>query len=112
MGSCPVYVVTVHGNGDVEYVGTRFVRTKGLQKTKVKPEQVAQMLDVLGRASLFALKDRAFSWCFDTPRVSVSVSTDGHGKRVSSDASCSGAKSGLQARFVQAADQIDKIFGI
>lgn len=110
-GACPVYAVTVHGDGDVEYVGTRFVRIKGAQKAKVKPEQVAQIFEILGRARFFALEDRAFSWCFDSPSVSVSVSADGRSKRVSSDASCSGAKSGVQAGFVQAADQIDKILG-
>jgi hypothetical protein len=110
-GPCPIYVVSVHGNGDVEYVGKKFVRIKGIQKAKVKPEQVAQILEILGRSKFFALEDRAFSWCFDTPSVSVSVSVDGRGKRVSSDASCSGAKSGMQAKFVQATDEIDKILG-
>ena len=110
-GPCPVYVIAVHGNGDVDYDGTRFVKIKGIQKAKVKPEQVARILEILGRSSFFALEDRAFSWCFDTPSVSVSISADGRSKRVSSDASCSGAKSGMQAKFVQATDEIDKILG-
>jgi hypothetical protein len=110
-GACPVYVVTVHGSGDVEYVGTRFVKVKGIQKAKVRPEQVAQILEILGRSSFSMLEDRAFSWCFDTPGVSVSVTVDGQSKRVSSDASCSGAKSGMQDKFVQATDEIDKILG-
>jgi len=110
-GPCPVYVVTVQGNGDVEYVGTSSVRIKGIQKAKVTPEQVVQIFEILGRSGFFALEDRAFSWCFDTPSVSVSVSAGGRRRRVSSDASCSGAKSGTQAKFVQATDEIDKILG-
>ncbi|MGP0017328.1 MAG: DUF6438 domain-containing protein [Candidatus Sulfotelmatobacter sp.] len=110
-GPCPVYVVTVQGNGDVEYIGTSSVRIKGIQKAKVGPEQVAQIFEILDRSGFFALEDRAFSWCFDTPSVSVSVSVGGRSRRVSSDASCSGAKSGMQAKFVQATDEIDKILG-
>lgn len=108
-GQCPSYTLTVHGDGLVEYVGHRYVKVKGPLNAKITEEQLRSILGRLDRARFFALDDRAFAWCFDTPSVSVSLSLDDSSKRVVSDAGCVGAKSGVQAQFVQAADDIDSI---
>lgn len=63
------------------------------------------------RAHFWSLEDRAFAWCFDSDSVSITVSMDGETKRVVSDGGCIGAKSGLQARFVQSAAEIDSMVG-
>jgi hypothetical protein len=109
-GSCPAYIVTIHGDGSVEYVGKMFAR-RDRQTDSVGGEGFARMLQELEQVHFFALDDRAFSWCFDTPSVSVTVSLDGRSKRVVSDAGCTGAPSGVQAAFVRATDDIDKIVG-
>lgn len=110
-GPCPSYTLTIHGNGLVEYFGRREVRVRGPQTANITQEQVRRILQQLDRARFFALDDRAFAWCFDTPSVSVSLWLDGRSKRVVSDAGCAGAKSGLQAQFVRVADDIDTIVG-
>jgi hypothetical protein len=107
-GTCPAYTIAVHGNGSVEYVGKMFAR-RGRQTGTVGSEEIERILQSLEQARFFALDDRAFSWCFDTSSVSVTVSFDGRSKRVVSDAGCTGAPSGVQGRFVRAADNIDKI---
>jgi Domain of unknown function (DUF6438) len=110
-GSCPSYTITIHGNGLVDYVGREHIRVQGPQTRRISREQVTEVLQSLERAHFRALEDRAFSWCFDTGSVSVSVSMDGKTKRVVSDDACTGAKSGLQAQFVKSAAEIDTIVG-
>jgi hypothetical protein len=108
-GSCPVYSVTVHGDGNMEYVGKEFVRDRGPRLETLSKEQRQILLEQLDSANFFALEDRAFAWGLDTPRVQVSISVDGRMKEVSSDAYYVGAKSGPQALFVQAAAELDKV---
>jgi hypothetical protein len=110
-GRCPSYAIAIHGNGLVEYFGKRYVRVPGSQTTTISREQVIKALQSLDRAHFFALEDRAFMWCFDTGSVTVTVSGDGTTKRVASDDSCTGSKSGLQAQFVKSAAEIDTIMG-
>jgi len=110
-GRCPSYTITMHGNGKFEYVGERYVKVPGIQTGTLSREQVTDVLKSLERASFLTLEDRAFSWCFDAGSVAVSVSVEGITKRVVSDDSCTGSKSGMQAQFVKSAAEIDTIVG-
>lgn len=110
-GSCPVYALTIHGNGDVEFVQRDWRGVEHRQIGKITDRQFAEVVAVLNRAHFSRLDDRAFSWCFDTPSLAVKVSTAGQTKEVSSDSFCKGAKSGRQAAFVAAAGEIEKIVG-
>jgi hypothetical protein len=109
-GPCPSYTIRIRGNGRVEYVGGRHSKP-GSQVGSVTSEQVGNILRALDETHFSALDDRAFSWCFDTPSVAVSVFMDGTTKRVVSDESCVGAKSGLQAQFVRVTNEIDRVVG-
>jgi Domain of unknown function (DUF6438) len=110
-GVCPDYTITIHGDGAVEYMGRRFVKVMGRRTSAIDSEEPARILQRLDQIRFSTLDDRAFSWCFDTPSVSIAVSLDGKTKRVASDAGCTGAKLGVQTEFVRAADDIDKIVG-
>jgi hypothetical protein len=72
-GRCPVYLLTLHADGSVEYVGYKYVRIHGPREANILPEQFAKILQILDAESLSQLDDRAFSWCFDTGSVAVSV---------------------------------------
>ena len=106
-GTCPVYTIAIHGNGLVEYAGGRFVKDRGQETSAIGREQIIAVLQSLERAHFSTLEDRAFTWCFDSPSVAISVSLDGRTKHVVSDRGCIGAKSGVQAQFVRATDEID-----
>jgi hypothetical protein len=108
-GSCPAYTISIHGDGAVEYQGQRFVKVTGKQTASLNSQDFANILHRLDQVHFFTLEDRAFAWCFDTSSVSITVSVDGKTKRVTSDAGCSGAKSGVQDEFVTAAHDIDQI---
>lgn len=110
-GSCPVYALTIHGNGDVEFVQRDWRGVEHRQTGKITDRQFAEVVALLSRAHFSRLDDRAFSSCFDTPSVAVKVSSGGQAKEVWSDSFCMGAKSGQQAAFVAAAGEIEKIVG-
>ena len=109
-GSCPSYTITIHGDGTVEYVGGRLAR-QDRQTSNIGTEAFTEILQQLDRSHFSTLEGRAFLWCFDTSSVAITVSVDGRSRRVTSDAGCTGAKRGVQARFVQVADAIDKAVG-
>jgi len=108
---CPVYKVTIHGNGAVDYVGDHFVRDRGPEQAFLSKDQIHTLLVDFDQADFFNLEDRAFTWGFHSSRVGVRITMDGKTKEVWSDTYHIGAKSGLQARFVEAAAAIDKAVG-
>ena len=108
-GLCPSYSLTLHGDGLVEYSGSRFVRVREKQTTRISSEQLMHVLRDLDSMDFFTVEDRAFQWCYDSPSASISVSVDGRHKSVTTD-QCSILKNaGPKARFFQIADEIDTI---
>lgn len=110
-GSGPTYKVTIQGNGKVQYLGERYVRERGLKETVIAKDEIRELEAGFDRADFFALEDRAFAWCFHSSRVAVRITIDGKSKEASSDEYCVGAKSGAQAKFVEAAIAVDKTLG-
>ena len=108
---CPVYKVTIQGNGTVDYVGDHFVRDRGPKQVVISKDQIHTLLVDFDQADFFNLEDRAFAWGFHTSRVGVRITIDGKTKEVWSDAYHIGSESGLQARFVEATAAIDKAVG-
>src|SRR4029077_8145785 len=64
-GLCPSYSLTLHGDGLVEYRGSRFVRVREKQTTRVSSEQLTKVLRDLDSMDFFTVEDRAFQWCYD-----------------------------------------------
>jgi Domain of unknown function (DUF6438) len=108
---CPVYKITVHGNGAVEYVGEQFVKVRGSQASSLNEKQMQAVLAGFDRADFFSLEDQAFAWGYHSARVSVRITVDGKTKEVRGDTYDIGAKSGLQAKFVAAVANLDRIIG-
>jgi hypothetical protein len=108
-GSCPVYSLTIHGNGGAEYHGSQFVRTKGPENATISSEKVGELLQSFDRERFFALDDRAFENCFDTPYTTVTISVDGASKRVTGD-TCFG-KSWPKMNLLNLAQEIDDLAG-
>jgi len=55
-GSCPAYTVTIHGDGRVEYAGTKNVKVTGTQTGRVEPEAVKRLLSQFAQAKFLATK--------------------------------------------------------
>lgn len=110
-GSCPIYTITVLGNGEVDYLGQMFVKECGKRSDLITEGQVTDILRELDRAHFFALEDRAFLRPPDVPGVSVTVSADGKTKRVWAVTYGAVPRNGAWAAFARAASRIDEIVG-
>ena len=97
-GTCPVYRVTLSGDGLVEFVGTRFVSRVGADSARVAPETVEGLVRSLEEGGFFALADAYLPdapacgrYHTDAPTVSISVQAPGRAKTVRHDHGCGGA---------------------
>lgn len=111
LGRCGSYELSIRGNGTVDYEGWAFVKTHGRQTRTLTKAQLHDISSSLDEAAFLSIEDRAFRWCLDTPSVAVSFTSGNRTKTVSSDAFCVGSKTGAQARFIKALQQIDQIVG-
>jgi hypothetical protein len=64
-GSCPIYAVTVHGDGRVVFVGKRFVRATGVRRATISRASVAKLYAAVRKARVFELDGR-----YDSSNVS------------------------------------------
>ena len=56
-GTCPIYILTISGDGRVVYDGIDFVAVKGRQTTTIAPEQVQALVEAFTVANFFLLED-------------------------------------------------------
>ena len=81
-GSCPDYTVTISGDGQVTYVGRRFVGVTGEQHANASPGDVARLLAMFDRAHFFDLNDRYRAQITDLPTYEVTLERAGQRKTV------------------------------
>lgn len=62
-GDCPSYVVTVKGDGGVEYVGKEYVREKGTRQGHVDREVIRALIAEFARAGFWSITDYAEGKC-------------------------------------------------
>jgi hypothetical protein len=56
-GFCPIYQVTVEGNGTVSYVGEMFVEVEGEQQSSISQSEVRRLARELERIDFMSLPD-------------------------------------------------------
>jgi Domain of unknown function (DUF6438)/Ankyrin repeats (3 copies) len=111
-GTCPVYAVTIHGSGLVEYLGKIHVDIPGAQTGRIPPEKLIDLLRDFECIHFFDLQDKYSESCTDQPTTIISILVDGKTKEVSNYfGGCEGAKSGPQVDLAKLAEQIDKVAG-
>lgn len=57
LGSCPVYRLTITGLGDIEYHGSKYVKTLGVHKAKMHEDDVLKLVNALLRVRFFDAED-------------------------------------------------------
>ena len=57
-GACPVYTLTVHSSGVVEFVGTNNVKAKGPQTGKISAASFAKLVKKIEEIDFFNLRAR------------------------------------------------------
>jgi hypothetical protein len=52
-GTCPVYQLTIYGDGRVIYEGQNFVAVEGTQNTRLEAEQIQALVIAIEDADFF-----------------------------------------------------------
>ncbi len=81
-GPCPVYSVEVHGNGDVVYIGKRYVTVLGEHRYKLPAREVEALFEAFEAAQFDSLEDHYDAWGTDLPSEEYAISFDGHVKTI------------------------------
>jgi hypothetical protein len=71
-GTCPSYIVTLDGDGNVVYQGREFVRVTGEHRTKIDPAKVDDLVREFQRIGFFN-RPMSASWrrCYKRARRST-----------------------------------------
>ncbi|MFC1946547.1 DUF6438 domain-containing protein [Chloroflexota bacterium] len=56
-GFCPVYTITIFGNGTVQYEGKEHVQTMGNQETEISEDKIRQIVEEFEKIDYFSLND-------------------------------------------------------
>lgn len=97
-GTCPVYRVSILGDGTVHYQGTAHVRQEGSATAAVEPREVRRLLDEFQQAGFSAMQESytygaaaCGRYATDAPSAVLEITRDGETKRVQHDYGCMGA---------------------
>ena len=81
-GTCPVYKLTISGNGEVIYEGHNFVAVEGEQTESLSPTQIQDLVTAFEQANFFSLRDYIDNNAGDSQSVITSITMDGKTKTV------------------------------
>ena len=103
-GTCPVYAVTISGNGLVRFTGTRHTAHLGEATAEIPPERVDSLVAALRAGGYFGFADAYVldapacgRYSTDSPTVITSVTDGGARKEIRHDYGCSDAPPALNA---------------
>lgn len=105
-GECPVYKLSVSGNGTATYEGLSNVKVAGYLKTSVSEEKMGQLVSEVKKIDYFSLSDNYTEHVIpDAPWVFTSVTIDGKTKIITHY----GGDTNAPAKLVEFEDRIDEI---
>ncbi len=87
-GTCPVYKLTIQGDGTLTYEGEAYVTVEGVQTSQLGPDQVAQLVAAFEEARFFNLDDHYFYGASDLPSTNISITMNGRTKVVNHYGAC------------------------
>ncbi|MFC2068385.1 DUF6438 domain-containing protein [Chloroflexota bacterium] len=80
-GTCPVYKLTIYGDGRVIYEGMRFVKVEGTATTSISEDKIKQLIAEFQKIDYFSLKDSYEERnATDMPSAFTSLTVDGKTK--------------------------------
>ena len=107
-GTCPIYKLTIKGNGDVTFEGGKYVKNAGEVHDKISREKIDLLLHEFKAVDYFSLKDNYTKvGVTDLPYVFTSITINGKSKEIAhyhGDSSAPKALSDLE-------NKIDEIVG-
>jgi hypothetical protein len=107
-GTCPIYTLTVGGDGTVDYDGQGYVEYCGQYHGHVSQSVVRQLVSYFGDADFFNLFDRYELNATDLPTYTTSIQFDDRAKSVIDYA---GERVGMPEGVGNVENQIDRLAG-
>lgn len=81
-GSCPIYKVTITGDGNVAYQGAGNVAVTGKRMSTIPIDKVRELVDAFDEADYFSLEDTYACLVTDLPSADTSISIEGRFKQI------------------------------
>ena len=107
-GFCPVYTVSITGDGQVTYVGRNFVNVTGEQHATISPEAVQQLLRRFDDVGFSSLNDEYRAHVTDLPTYVVVLERNGVRKSVTD---YGGLSAGMPEAVRALQTEIDRVAG-
>ena len=108
LGSCPVYEVSIAGDGLVTYSGRAFIAVTGTHTDHIPIEKVRELLEAFRKADFYSLADEYSLRVTDGPTYIVGLQIGGHAKKV---IDYMGTYAGMPAVVSDLEQQLDAISG-
>jgi len=95
-GNCPVYSVTIHGDGRLDYEGKRHVAEQGVRHGRVEAQEIKAVFTNLANARFFAMPEEYSEadcqrYCTDMASAITEVTVKGVAHRVKHYYGCESA---------------------
>lgn len=81
-GACPIYSVSIYGNGTVTYEGIRFVNTNGTKTYEIPTEKIKELVSLVYEIGYFSLDDRYEVEVTDMPSAITTITIGSQTKSV------------------------------
>ena len=98
-GVCPVYTVTMLGDGSVSYEGTAHVRVTGKHRWTIDPIAVLALARDIEKAGFFDLKDEYTAPVTDLPTTTVTLARGARSKTIKDYYGAPAALKEIEARI-------------
>lgn len=79
-GTCPVYKLTISGDGNVVYEGIDFVEVVGKRTSTLSTDQIQELVSAFEQADFFSLRDYTEQTVTDTASAITSITRNGQTK--------------------------------
>jgi hypothetical protein len=105
-GFCPAYRVTINSDGEVSYVGERFVNAVGERRATIPRADVERLLRRFDEARFDQLRDAYRAEVTDLPTYTITLERNGRAKTV---VDYGGLSAGMPQAVRDLQDEIDRV---
>jgi hypothetical protein len=105
-GFCPAYTVRITGEGEVTYIGERFVNAVGERHATIPRADVERLLHRFEEAGFMQLRDEYRAHVTDLPTYTITLERNGRTKGV---LDYGGISAGMPAAVRDLQDEIDRV---
>jgi len=105
-GFCPAYTVTITSEGDVRYVGERFVNVAGTQTATIPRADVERLLQRFDAIGFDNLRNEYRAQVTDLPTTTITLERNGRRKTV---VDYGGTGAGMPEAVRALQDEIDRV---